>query len=93
VANTYTQIYIPIVFAVQGRQNLIGREYNDELQKYMTGIVSGKAKTSTICQIIFTSLSARGRTSPFLIWFAGRGHLPTALSPSHEFGKFVRKSR
>jgi len=41
MANTYTQIYIHIVFAVQGRQNLIQREYNDELQKYMTGIVSG----------------------------------------------------
>ena len=32
MANTYTQIYIPIVFAVQGRQNPIRREHNDELQ-------------------------------------------------------------
>ena len=38
MANTYTQIYIHIVFAVQGRQNLIRREHNDELQKYMTGM-------------------------------------------------------
>ena len=38
MANTYTQIYIQIVFAVQGRQNLIRREHNDELQKYITGI-------------------------------------------------------
>jgi len=44
MANTYTQIYIHIVFAVQGRQNLIQREYNDELQKYMTGIVSGQGQ-------------------------------------------------
>src|ERR1700741_1771195 len=44
MANTYTQIYIHIVFAVQGRQNLIRREYNDELQKYMTGIVSGQGQ-------------------------------------------------
>ena len=43
MANTYTQIYIHIVFAVQGRQNLIRREHNDELQKYMTGIISGQA--------------------------------------------------
>ena len=42
--NTYTQIYIPIVFAVQGRQNLIRREHNDELQKYMTGIISGQGQ-------------------------------------------------
>jgi len=43
MANTYTQIYIHVVFAVRGRQNLIRREHNDELQKYMTGIISGQA--------------------------------------------------
>jgi REP element-mobilizing transposase RayT len=31
-------------FAVQGRQNLIRREHNDELQKYMTGIISGQGQ-------------------------------------------------
>ncbi len=40
MANTYTQIYIQVVFAVQGRQNLIGLERKEELQKYMTGIVT-----------------------------------------------------
>jgi putative transposase len=44
MANTYTQIYIHVVFAVQGRQSLISREHNDELQKYMTGIVSGQGQ-------------------------------------------------
>ena len=39
MANTYTQIYIQVVFAVEGRQNLIAPEHNDELQKYITGIV------------------------------------------------------
>jgi putative transposase len=42
MANTYTQIYIQIVFAVEGRQNLIAPEHNDELQKFITGIVSGQ---------------------------------------------------
>jgi REP element-mobilizing transposase RayT len=42
MANTYTQIYIHVVFAVEGRQSLIQPEHNDELQKYMTGIVSGQ---------------------------------------------------
>ncbi len=42
MANTYTQIYIHVVFAVEGRQNLIRPEKNDELQKYITGIVSGQ---------------------------------------------------
>ena len=42
MANTYTQIYIHVVFAVEGRQNLIAPEHNDELQKYITGIVSAQ---------------------------------------------------
>ena len=42
MANTYTQIYIQVVFAVEGRQNLITPKHNDELQRYMTGIVSGQ---------------------------------------------------
>ena len=42
MANTYTQIYIHVVFAVEGRQNLIDSVYNDELQKYIAGIVSGQ---------------------------------------------------
>ncbi len=40
MANTYTQIYIQVVFAVQGRQNLIRLERKEELQKYITGIVT-----------------------------------------------------
>ena len=30
MANTYTQIYIQIVFAVEGRQNIVRREWKDE---------------------------------------------------------------
>jgi putative transposase len=41
MANTYSQIYIHVVFAVEGRQNLIKPEHNDELQKYITSIVTG----------------------------------------------------
>jgi REP element-mobilizing transposase RayT len=44
MANTYTQIYIHVVFAVQGRQNLIRPQSKDELQKYMTGIVTGQGQ-------------------------------------------------
>jgi REP element-mobilizing transposase RayT len=42
MANTYTQIYIHVVFAVEGRQSLIKPEHNDELQKYIGGIVSSQ---------------------------------------------------
>jgi putative transposase len=39
MANTYTQLYIHLVFAVKGRENLIPREHKEELQKYITGII------------------------------------------------------
>jgi REP-associated tyrosine transposase len=42
MANTYSQIYIQIVFAVESRQNLIDPKHNDELQKYITGIVTAQ---------------------------------------------------
>ncbi|MCB2218931.1 MAG: IS200/IS605 family transposase [Bacteroidetes bacterium] len=39
MSNTFTQIYIHTVFAVKGRTCLIGKEWEDELYKYITGIV------------------------------------------------------
>jgi len=39
MSNTYTQIYIQIVFAVQRRENLIQKSFRDELQKYICGII------------------------------------------------------
>lgn len=44
VANTYTQIYIHCVFAVQGRRSLIPRKHREELCKYTTGIVSNRGQ-------------------------------------------------
>jgi len=42
MANTYTQIYIHVVFAIQGRQNLIPKMYKEELHKYIAGIIRNK---------------------------------------------------
>lgn len=42
MANTYTQLIIQIIFAVQGRQNLIKEVHRDEIEKYMCGIISNK---------------------------------------------------
>jgi len=39
MANTYTQIYIQYVFAVQNRISLIRPSWEEELYKYITGIV------------------------------------------------------
>lgn len=42
MANTYTQIYIQVVFAVESRQNLLSKEHKEELHKYITGIARNK---------------------------------------------------
>jgi putative transposase len=41
MANTFTQLYIQVVFAVKGRENLISTKWEDELHKYICGIVNG----------------------------------------------------
>jgi len=33
--NTFSQIYIQVVFTVKGRENLIRKEWRDELYKYI----------------------------------------------------------
>jgi REP element-mobilizing transposase RayT len=42
MANTFTQIYIHIIFAVKGRQNLISNNIKEELYKYITGIITNE---------------------------------------------------
>lgn len=42
MANTFSQIYIQIVFAVKGRFNTIPKIYKEEIHKYITGIVRNK---------------------------------------------------
>lgn len=42
MANTFSQIYIHTIFAVKGRNNLIAETWEDELYKYITGIVNYK---------------------------------------------------
>jgi REP element-mobilizing transposase RayT len=44
MAGTFSQIYIHVVFAVQGRNSLIKAEWEEELYKYITGIVSNKGQ-------------------------------------------------
>ena len=45
MADTYTQLYIHLIFAVKGRQSLIPKPHKDELHKYITGIIDGKNQT------------------------------------------------
>ena len=42
MANTYTQIYIHTIFAVENRISLIKDSWREELHKYITGIIQNK---------------------------------------------------
>ena len=44
MANTYSQLYIQVVFAVKRRQNLIPDDHKEELYKYITGIVKNNGQ-------------------------------------------------
>lgn len=44
MANTYSQLYIHIIFAVKGRQSLISEKWKEELYKYITGIITNKGQ-------------------------------------------------
>jgi len=41
MANTYSQINIHCVFAVKGRENIIAKNFQDELHSYIAGILKG----------------------------------------------------
>lgn len=45
---TFSQVYIQVVFAVKGRENLIGKTWKDELHKYIAGIIIGKEQKPII---------------------------------------------
>jgi putative transposase len=42
MANTYTQIYLQLVFSPKGRENVISPKHKEELQKYTTGIIQNR---------------------------------------------------
>ena len=45
---TFSKIYIQIVFAVKGRENLIANSWKSELHKYIAGTIKGKGQKPII---------------------------------------------
>ena len=41
-SGTYTRLYIQMIFAVEQRRSLISTKWEEELYKYMTGIITNK---------------------------------------------------
>jgi putative transposase len=44
MADTYAKIYLHVIFAVKGRQNLIATSWQEELYKYITGIITHQSQ-------------------------------------------------
>jgi len=42
MANTYTQIYLQLVFSPWGHENLIPVKHKEELHKYITGVIQNR---------------------------------------------------
>jgi putative transposase len=42
MANTYTKLYIQVVFSPKGRTNILPVKHKEELQKYTTGIIQNR---------------------------------------------------
>ena len=42
MANTYTQLYVQLVFSVKHRQNLVSEKHREKIEKYICGIIRNK---------------------------------------------------
>jgi putative transposase len=45
---TFSQIYLQVVFAVKGRENLVSNTWKNELHEYIAGIIRGKGQKPII---------------------------------------------
>lgn len=48
MAGTFSQLYVQVVFSVKGRENLINKNWKDNLHRYIAGIIQGKGQKSII---------------------------------------------
>jgi putative transposase len=48
MAGTFSQIYIQTVFAVKGRENLLLKDWRNDVFKYMSGIIENKEQKPII---------------------------------------------
>jgi hypothetical protein len=42
MANTYSQLNVQGVFAVKGRENIISKNFRDDLYRYISGILKNE---------------------------------------------------
>jgi len=42
MANTFTQLYVHIIYSTKGREKIFPKNHKDEIQKYITGIIQNR---------------------------------------------------
>jgi len=52
MADTYSKIYIQVIFAVEGRQNLLKEQWRTEVFKYIASIIKGKGHKPIIVNVV-----------------------------------------
>ncbi len=103
MANTYTQLYVQIVFAVKGRHHLIPKSRKKELHQYITGIVQnrGQKMLAVHCMTDHTHIFigfgptltiadlVRDIKQATSIWIKGRGIAKSTFSWQEGYGAFT----
>ena len=73
MANTFSQNYIQIVFAVSGRMSLISPDFKEDLHKYITGIVKKQGQKLIVINgmpdHLYTLIGLKPSMALSLIWF------------------------
>ena len=81
--STYSQIYIQVVMAVKGRPSLISQKWEEELYKYITGIITNKGQKLIVINGMPDHIHILIGMKPsvaFLIWCGKLKSPPTHLS-------------
>jgi REP element-mobilizing transposase RayT len=87
MAGTFSQIYIQIVFAVKGRENLILKRWQEDLHKYIAGIVRNKEQKSIIVGGMSDHIHAIGNVFNYILNQENHHHIKTFKEEYFEFLK------
>jgi len=51
MANTFTQLYVQIIFAPKGREKMIPKKHKEDIHRYITGIIRDKERKHKLLAI------------------------------------------
>ena len=51
MANTYTQLYVQLIFSPKGREKMIPKQHKEDIHKYITGVVQNEKRRHKLIAI------------------------------------------